>query len=249
MIADAALVAALMRDKDLRLCIASSGGSTPSAYVAKDFNFQSLLLSSRERLVIAVGKSDCGWQGQAARVLIYARTPSGYRLVFKGFSLPERVEAKPDGSLYLAGHETVNTIIQAAYVWNGVTYAFLPDRSTIYCVGPERNNERPYELAIRFAPGASSSVLRASAYENCGQSYSFVARAGQRVWIERLAPQPRDLRIAIVLDFGADPVAYVDGDVWSGKLTRSGTYVLSVFGTDQRGEIDWQPFAIRLTIR
>lgn len=249
MIPDAALVAALMRDRDFRLCVEGSAGSTPSAYVANDFNFQSLTLSSGRRLVIAVGKSDCGWQGQAARVLIYAPTQSGYRLVFSDFSLPERVAAKPDGTLYLAGHETVNTILQATYVWNGAGYTFAPARSSVYCVGPERDNERPYELPIHFAPGSSYVVLRATAYENCGQNYSFMARAGQRVTIERLTPQPRSLRIPIVLDFGNDPIAYVNGDAWSATLTRSGEYVLSVFGTDQQGEIDVQPFAIRLTIR
>jgi hypothetical protein len=182
-------------------------------------------------------------------VLIYQRTQSGYRLVFSDFSLPERVTAKPDGTLYLAGHETVNTIVQATYVWNGVTYVFAPDRSSVYCVGPERDNERPYELPIRFAPGASSSILRGTAYENCGQNYSFVARAGQRVTIERLTPQPRNLRIPIFLDFGAHAIANMSGQAWSGTLTRSGKYVLSVFGSGQRGEIDVQPFAIRLTIR
>ena len=71
MIAEAALVAALMRDQDFRACVESSGEGAPSAYVAKDFNFHWLMLHSGVRLVIAVGKNDCGWQGQAARVLIY----------------------------------------------------------------------------------------------------------------------------------------------------------------------------------
>jgi hypothetical protein len=249
MIPDAALVAALMRDKDFRSCVESSEAGTPRAYVAKDFNFRSLMLYSGKRLVIAVGKNDCGWQGQAARVLIYQRTQSGYQLVLSDFSLPERVTAKPDGTLYLAGHETVNTIIQATFVWNGTEYAFSRDRSSIYCVGPERDNERPYELPIHFAPGTSSMVLRGTVYENCGENYSFVARARQRVTIEWLTPQPRNLRIPIFLDFGKDSIAYLNRDAWSGTLTRSGKYLLSVFGTDQRGDVDLQPFAIRLTIR
>jgi hypothetical protein len=249
MIADAALVAALMGDKDFRSCVESSDEGTPNAHVARDFNLQTLMLYSGQRLVIAVGKNDCGWQGQAARVLIYERTQSGYRLVLSDFSLPERVAAKPDGTLYLAGHEIVNTIIQATFVWNGTKYAFSPDRSSIYCVGPERDNERPYELPIHFAPGTSSTVLRGTAYENCGQNYSFIARAGQRVRIERLTPQPRNLRIPIFLDFGKDGIAHLNGDAWSGTLTRSGKYLLSLFGTDQLGEIDLQPFEIRLTIR
>lgn len=237
-----------MRDRDLRSCVESSGRGTPSPYVAKDFNFRSLVLHSGERLVTAVGKDECGWQGQAARVLIYERTQTGYTLVFSGFSLPERAAAKADGTLYLAAHETVNTIVQSAFVWDGAKYVFSPDHSSIYCVGPERDNKRPYELPIHFSPGASSTVLRRTAYENCGQSYSFVARAGQQLTIERLLPRPRNLRIPISLEFGEDGVAYLKGDAWSGRLTRSGKYLLSVFGTDQRGEIDLQPFAVRLTI-
>jgi len=220
-----------MGEKDFRSCVERSDG-TPITHVANDFNFQSLLLYSGARLAIAVGKNDCGWQGQAARVLIYERTQSRYRLVLSGFSLPERVDARPDGTLYLAAHETVNTIIQATFVWNGTKYALSPERSSIYCVGPERDNERPYELPIHFLPGNS-----------------FVARAGQRVTIERLTPPTAQLRIPISLDFGKDSIAFLNGDAWSGTLSRSGKYLLSIFGTDQRGEIDLQPFAIRLTIR
>lgn len=249
MIAEAALVAALMRDKDFRGCVESSEEGAPSAHVGKDFNFQSLMLYSGVRLVIAVGKNDCGWQGQAARVLIYERTQSGYRLVLSDFSLPEHAAAKPDGTLSLARHETVNTILQATFVWNGTKYAFAPDRSSIYCVGPERGNERPYELPIHFAPGTSSTILRGTAYENCGQNYSFDAHAGQRVTIKRLSSQPRNLRIPVFLDLGKDGIAYLRGDAWSRTLTHSGNYLLSLFGIDQRGEIDLQPFEIRLTIR
>jgi len=237
-----------MGEKDFRSCVERSDG-TPITHVANDFNFQSLLLYSGARLAIAVGKNDCGWQGQAARVLIYERTQSRYRLVLSGFSLPERVDARPDGTLYLAAHETVNTIIQATFVWNGTKYALSPERSSIYCVGPERDNERPYELPIHFLPGTSSTVLHGTAYQNCGQNYSFVARAGQRVTIERLTPPTAQLRIPISLDFGKDSIAFLNGDAWSGTLSRSGKYLLSIFGTDQRGEIDLQPFAIRLTIR
>jgi hypothetical protein len=245
---DAALVAALMRDKEFRHCVKTAEEGTTSAYVERDFDFRSLTLYSGERLVIAVGKNECGWQGQAARVLIYERTQSGYRVVLNDFSLPEHVVAKPDGTLYLAAHETTNSILQSTFAWNGTSYAFSPSRSSIYCVGPQRENERPYELPIRFAAGTSSSVLRGAAFENCGQNYSFVAHAGQHVTIERLTPQPRDLRIPIFLDFCKDGIAYVNGDVWSGTLTRSGTYRLSVFGTDQHGDIGLKPFTIRLTI-
>lgn len=125
---------------------------------------------------------------------------------------------------------------------------FSPARSTIYCVGPARDNQRPYELPVHFTEGTASIVLRGTALENCGQNYSFVARAGQRVTIERITPQPRNLRIAIFLDFGDDSIADLDGDVWSGTLTRSGKYKLDVFGTEQRGDNDLQPYAIRLTI-
>ncbi|MBV8344495.1 MAG: hypothetical protein JO190_05810 [Candidatus Eremiobacteraeota bacterium] len=246
---DAALVAALLRDGSFRSCIERSGEEISSAYVAGDFHFRSLTLASGPRLVIAVGKDGCGWQGQAARVLIYERAQGGYRLVLSSVSLPERVAATPDGTLNLAAHETANAIVQATYVWNGARYAFSPEHSSIYCVGPQRDNERPYDLPIHFARGTSSIVLRGTAFENCGQDYSFVARAGQRVTIERLTPEPPGLRIPIFLDFRDDSIADVSGLRWSGTLRRSGRYTLNVFGTDQRGDVGLQPFTIRLTIR
>jgi hypothetical protein len=73
--------------------------------------------------------------------------------------------------------------------------------------------------------------------------------ASRRAPRTRFCAQPRNLRIPIVLDFGNDAIAYLNGQTWSSTLTRSGTYVLSVFGTEQHGEIDVQPFAMRLTIR
>jgi hypothetical protein len=251
MIADAALVAAMMaHDKDLRSCVQDSDRGSPAAVIAKDFDFQSLRLNSGERLTIALGKNMCGWQGQAARVRVFQNTSSGYRFAFSGFSLPEQFAAKPNGMLYTAAHETFNTIDQSTWFWNGSTYVFSPERSTVYCVGPERDNERPYELPVRFHTGESSTVLHGTAYQNCGQDYSFVARAGQRITVERLTPQPKNLRISIFLNFGDDDVADVDGASWTGTLAHTGKYVLSVSGTDPRGETqDLQPFAIRLTIR
>lgn len=248
MIPDAALVAALMSDKAFRSCVASAGQGAPSASVAKDFDFRALTLHSGAPMVVAVGRDVCGWQGQAARVLIYERTPAGYKLVLDEFSLPEQVSANADGTVGLAAHETMNTILQSTYVWNGTKFAFSPERSSVYCVGPDRDNERPYELPIHFPRGASSMVLRGTASDNCGQRYSFIARAGQRVKVERLTPQPANLRIPVFLDFGNDEVAEMSGDAWSGTLTRSGKYVLDVFGSDQRGDIGLQPYALRLTI-
>ena len=148
----------------------------------------------------------------------------------------------------LPTHETMETIFESTYVWNGSTYAFSAPRSHVYdVVLAER---RPYQVAVRFAPGATSAALAGSVALNFGQDYVFEGRAGQRATIDLTAFTGS--RPTIVLYYGDEDDSIADllhGRAWSGALPRAGTYRLTVYGSDASNADRVSTYAIRLTVR
>lgn len=233
----------MMKDPGVRSCVADSGHSAP-AYVAASFVRKDVTLRTGERIVIMIGNSGCMARGQSVRVLAYLQTATAYRMVYDGVAMPEHVEVNSDGTLLLPAHETIDTIFEPVYVWNGTTYAFAPSRSHVYDV--PLGTDRPYQLPVRFAPGETATVLRGSSADNFGQTYAFSARAGQRISIEILDPQQRPP--AVFLSLGDRNIAEVGGRTWSGGLPSSGTYTLDVFGPEGAREDVLRSYAIRLEI-
>jgi hypothetical protein len=234
----------MMRDSAVRACVADSGRSA-AAYLADAFVRKDVRLHTGQRIVVMIGNDGCMSRGQSMRLLVYRMTAEGYREVFDAVSMPEQVTANRDGTLLLATHETIDTIFEAVYVWNGTTYAFSAGRSHIYDVPLE--TERPYEMPVRFKAGSSSTVLDGSSTTNFGQTYTFLARAGQHLTIEILNPQKQ--LPAVFLSLGDRRIAELDGGRWSGTLPSSGTYTLDVFGPEGAPEDVLRRYAIRLTIR
>lgn len=243
MLVSAALVAAMMKDPGVRSCVADSGHSA-SAYVAASFVRKDVTLRSGERIVVVIGNSGCMARGQSVRVLAYRQTADAYREVYDGVSMPEHVAVNSDGTLMLPTHETIDTIFEPVYVWNGTAYAFAASRSHVYDV--PLGTDRPYRLPVRFSPGETATVLRGSSADNFGQTYAFSARAGQRISIEILDPQKRPP--AVFLWLGDRNIAELDGRTWSGALPSSGTYTLDVLGPEGAAEDVLRPYAIRLEV-
>lgn len=243
MILDAALISALMQDKELRRCIADMGAA-PAAYIASSWGFRRVTLRSGERMTVAIAKSGC-LVSQNSAVRVYREIDGHYHLVFSGNAMPETVEATSDGAISFAGHDTIDTIVEPVYVWNGKTYVFAPDQSHVYDISVELR--RPYQVPVRFGVGTSSAELRGTFSENFGNTYVFGAKAGQRVTIELLAH--RGHPPGMTLSFGNRNIADLNGGVWSGVLPSSGTYSLDVFGFDLPDHSALLPYTIRLTIR
>lgn len=241
MILDAALVAALMRDKELHTCVDQTG-MAPAAYIKSTWDFHRVVLRSGERMIVGIAESGClASQNNAVRV--FRETSGGYRLVFSDNAMPEAVDVRTDGTISTAAHDTIDTIVEPVYVWNGSTYVFAPERSTMYDVAVEQR--RPYQISVRFAPGENSTLLKGTFAENFGQTYVFTAKAGQHATIEAIG-QTRTL--AAALTFEDRDVGDVSGGRWSSKLPFSGTYTLDVFGLSLRDARTLYPYAIRLTI-
>lgn len=231
-----------MRDKDLRTCIDQTG-MAPAAYIASTWEFHRVTLRSGERMIVGVAESGClASQNNAVRV--YRETAGGYRLVFADNAMPQTVEVRSDGTISSSAHDTIDTIVEPVYLWNGSAYAFAPERSHVYDIDVELR--RPYQVTVNFAPGASSTVLQGTFAKNFGQTYVFAAKTGQSATIELLGSLRRAPFIA--LTFKDRNVGDVSGARWSGKLPFSGTYSLDVFGGDLPDPRTLYPYSIRLTI-
>lgn len=218
-------------------------GQAPAAYIKSSWDFRRVTLHSGERIVVAIAKTGC-LVSQNSAMRVYRETAGGYRLVLSDNVLPETVDAAADGTISFAAHDTIDTIVEPVYVWNGNSYAFAPDRSHVFDISVELR--RPYQITVRFAAGTSSSVLRGTFSENFGNTYVFAAKAGQRATIEVLGSGKHPPGVA--LTFGERSVADVTGR-WSGTLPSSGTYAIDVFGFDLPSHDTLVPYAIRLTIR
>jgi len=242
MIPSAALVAAMMHDKDLRACVGDAG-LAPSAYIASTFDFRRVALHTGERMIVAIARTGCMVSRNSA-VRVYREVGGGFRLVFSDNAMPETVEASADGTISSSAHDTIDTIVEPVYAWNGTSYVFAPQQSHVYDISVEQR--RPYQVPVRFAPGTSSIVLRGTYAENFGETYVFQAKAGQTLTIELL--NQRGHPPGVALNFGDQDVTDVNGNRWSGVLHSSGTYTLDVFGFDIPDHRTLLPYSIRLVI-
>lgn len=241
----ASLVALMSADAQIADCARASDVS-PATFVRQGFDFKDVRLPGGTPATVAVSTSGCLAHNAVARVMIYARTPHGYRLVLDDYSLPEAVDVGPDGTVTLASHETVEIVDQAAYAWNGTGFVFAPYRSTRYDVA--LGESRPYERPLAFAPGASSATRSGSVFGLFGDTYTFTARAGQRVTVKLLHGDAGAIDVTID-DAGTEQLERVDERTWSGVLHRSGRFTLDVYGkTAPEGAVK-VPYTVSIAIR
>src|SRR5215469_13183651 len=114
-------------------------------------------------MTVAIAKSGC-LVSQNSAVRVYRKIDGHYHLVFSDNAMPETVDASSDGTISLAAHDSIDTIVEPVYVWGGKTYAFAPERSHIFDISVEQR--RPYQVPVRFASGTSSAEVRGTYAEN-----------------------------------------------------------------------------------
>jgi hypothetical protein len=237
------LIAALARDPDVRAC-ALDAGESASTYLTKAFKYKNVTLRTGEAMTVAIAQTGCLAHNASARVLIYERSSDAYKLVLDEYSLPEEVDAGSDGTVTLATHESMDTIFEATYVWNGSKYAFSPGRSDLYDVGLQER--RPYQMRVSFAPGTSSTVLNGSVALNFPADYVFKASTGQKVTVELLA-HTGNISTAD-LWFGEKEIDTSDSTNWTVTLPNTGEFHLIVGGGTESDETRKSHYTIRLTI-
>ena len=196
-------------------------------------------------MTVAVGTDGCTSRGQSNRIMIFERTSGGYRRVLDDVTMSDAFDVSEDGTVVLPTHETIVTIFEAAFEWNGSSYVFSRARSHVYDV--PLGQRRPYEVPVRFASGAFATTLSGTTALNFGEDYVFEARAGQRLTLE--LTRHRGHHPAIFLSYGDREVAQLDAERWSGKLSRGGSYKLAVFGSGENDSTSVSTYTIRLTIR
>lgn len=240
------LAAAMMRDENVAAC-ANQAGKRAQPYVGQAFDLRSVTLRTGERMTIAVATDFCLMLGQSTRIFIYERTAGAYRRVLDDVTLPGLADVTSDGTVMLPTHESMEVILEATYVWNGTTYAFSGPQSHRYDVA--LGQRKPYEVQLRFAPGAFGTTLSGSVAYNFGDEYIFEARAGQRAVIELTKHARRHPRISLYYkDEISDLAELDDADSWSGQLPKTGMYHLLVSGSDDSDETRLSTYAIRLAV-
>lgn len=241
-----ALAAVMLRDRDIAQCVAESGKSA-GAYLSRAFSLHAVTLRGGEQMTVAIGADPCLAVGQSVRIVIYQRIASGYRRVLNAVTLPDFAVVGADGTATLPTHETMDVMMESAYVWNGSAYVFSPVRSHRYDVGLQQR--RPYERPVRFAPGTTATTLTGSVAYDFGDRYAFAARAGQRVTIEIVEHGNPPPYVALWHDDDLEPVAEGISGTWSGRLRAGGNFYLTLSGSDERNEERLQSYTVRLSIR
>ncbi len=231
---------------------ADESGESAAAFVRHSFDTRGLTLYDGTRVIVAESQSACLAHNAVTRILVYEQMRGGaYRLVLDDYSLPEQVRATTDGTVTLAGHETVEIIDQSTYVWNGKTYVFSPERSQRYDVSIGQG--RPYVVRVQFAPGTSSTVLRGSITGGFGDDYEFDAFGGQRVTVQVVKGWSKDSQFDVyqVIRGGIDTkelTSLNSARTWSGILPSSGTWNIDVYGAETMDHQTVYPYALVLTI-
>jgi len=183
--------------------------------------------------------------GQSASVFIYEATSQGYRRVLDSVALPGFVTVSKDGTATLPTHQTMQTMFESTYVWNGKAYVFSAQRSHLYDVS--LGERRPYEIPLRIAPRSGVTISGHTAL-NFGQTYTFNARAGQRLTLDVIKFTGR--RPVIALYHGEDRLREsIDAPNWTGKLAQDGTYSLTVLPYDENDESRVSAYSFRVTLR
>jgi hypothetical protein len=242
----AELVATMLREPKVSSCAADSG-TTPNAYIARAFDLRSVTLKSGTQMAVATATDPCLTLGASTKIMIFARTRSGYRRVLDDVTLPGLAEVRSDGSVMLPTHESMDVIFEATYLWNGTTYVFSATRSHRYDVA--LGERRPYEVPVRLAPGQSATTLSGTVAYTFGDTYVFQARKGQRLALELTKYTGARPRIALYFKEEISSLAELnDTGRWSGELQRTGEYHLLVSGSNESDEARRGAYTIRLAI-
>jgi hypothetical protein len=217
--APAGFAPALIRDPRYAACVAESGLSA-AAYVRTKLRVESLVLRSGERM-LAVSKRDeaCLCNNSSCKFTMYVRGPGArWRQVLDTYTMNDAV-VRTDGSVQVDEHESVDTIAQLVYAWDGAQYDFLPDRSHEYDVG---YGAKPYRTMLHFAPHHNGLTRSGVAYGTFGDAYAFIARAGQVVTVRTASRAALD---PIILSYGHDSNSELRfGAASSARLPVNGTY-------------------------
>jgi hypothetical protein len=241
-----ALVAALIRDRDVREC-ATESGKLPQTYALTAFDVRRVLLRGGEAMTVMVATDACLARGQSTRIMIFEKTAVGYRRVLDDLTLPGLAKVESTGTVTLPTHESMDVILESTYVWNGVTYAFSPIQSHRYDVALAQR--RPYETPVRFVRGESSAVLSGSVAYNFGDHYVFEASAGQRVTIRLMTYAGSRPAVSLYYKDEISSVAELGAtSSWTGKVRKGGLYHLFVTGTSERDATRRSAYSIRLSI-
>jgi hypothetical protein len=213
-----AFVNDLMRDPEYASC-ARELNRSPATFARTNLRVTPLVLKTGEHmLTVTMLDAACICAGSTCKYAIYQRMPNAtWRQVLDARTMNAAV-ALPDGTARVDGHETMSTIDQLVYVWDGSMFDFAPERSERF---DTRFGQKPYRTLLRFPSGASNLTHASAAYGSFGDAYAFAARAGQEVM----------LRVRSTAKLFPIELFYGPGDSSTLKLAHDGSTRLPITGT------------------
>jgi hypothetical protein len=233
----AGVVAAILADQGVADCFAQSHLASKAAFVAKAFDFQPVRLRSGARMTVARGMDACVCAAQnCPTFVLYAETGGRYRTVLSDFTIESNVAA--DGTATMTAHDSAAVSNRSIYRWDGKRYALVRSER----VDLRSATVKPMNVALSFAPGASSATVSGRAAFGFGDTYVLRAKAGQTLSLRLTTPVGKpDGRVTIFFDNGVFAQA---GTHWTGRLKASGTYSIAVDGAGET----LQPYSLTVAI-
>jgi hypothetical protein len=229
-----ALYAIMQRSGDGNAC---DGGQLHVAAASATFRRLGTLDGNDVVLAEVTNPCICGAQNCPYYVLRLA--PTAPVLLFSTYGISLAVQpASPLPTLVVTAHDSALVVDTTTMAWRSGQYVEIASAR----VRGDTGASKPNAIPVRFAAGASSSVLRGTASIGWYDSYAFDAMKGQRVTISAVhAAAP--LNVLLVAADGTLAATLTPGHPYA--LSKTGSYRLQV----EVEADDESPYAVTLEIR
>jgi hypothetical protein len=212
-------------------------GCTPAQLhaVAADATIESLGRVDGEDVILAQLKRGCPCSSLDCPVVALRLTAGKPRIVLwsAGYWYALRAD-KPLRRIVVRSHDIPPISHEQTFAYRDGRYADVENARV-----RSDTNERKSDVAVRFAPGASSVKLHGHASHGWYDAYTFGAEKGQQLVVDDVSWRES---VALILIGGGRTCDVSVGVPES--LRATGTYVLRVWPESQRGV----PYAFRLAI-
>jgi hypothetical protein len=234
-----ALVSALVHEPgdDIVETCAETAHLTNDAYVKANFSVRRVALRGGPTMLVAEGGGACVC-GSNCKIEVFRNVGERYVSVLSTYALD--ADVRPDGTVVANAHDSAAVTDRTTYRWNGSRYVDIADE-IVY----GENVVKPAQRVVRFAPGASSALLRgdklAAGYDD---RFAFAGAAGQVVTLALVRHDAHfegfDVQGPGGASLGSDKAGML-------RLTlpRTATYTLDVRGADD----SFSTYTLRIAIR
>lgn len=173
-----ALADALVRDPDVAPCAERARTASHAAYASANFDLSRVNLTDGPHMVVVSGGGSCVCGNANCKIAVFEQNGNAYRSVLSDYAIDWKV--RPDGTAVITSHDSAAVVFRTSYRWSGKTYT-VTATDMVYL---PNNVSKPATRAVKFAPGASSTVIRGNKLTlGFEDEWTFSARAGQSLTV------------------------------------------------------------------